>query len=59
MKDEAKCRKSAFHFQSVSKYIKLTQDLYNFHCFVALLGFFVLHFCGHFGTFKYPLVDNL
>ena len=58
-KDEAKCRKCAFHFKSATKYIQLTQYFYNSHCFVALLVFFVPHFWGHFRIFKYLLGDNL
>jgi hypothetical protein len=56
MKYVEKCIKSAFHIQSVSKYIQLTQYLYNSRYFVAV--FFIPQFCGHFCIFKYPLVDN-
>ena len=31
------------NFKSVSKYIKLPQDLYNSQCFVALLSCFLSH----------------
>ena len=35
IKDECKYRKSAFSFQSVSEYIKLTKDSYKSRCFGA------------------------